>query len=194
MRSVLLALPLTASLALAAPCAAEEARPRRYHASVALLSGYGLQLDSVLSSGLSAYRFGFGTRAGLTAPCGAYLGGTFVTHLGTSVAGTRDGASVLVSTARATYVGPEIGFDFALWNLLLRPYVGTGLLVVVSKTALGSSGFDDNRALYYVAPGGLVAYRRGELLLGVDLRIPIVPAQSTNKWAPAAMLTAGMRY
>ena len=162
--------------------------------SVALLSGYGFQLDSLLSSSVSAYRFGFGTRAGITLPCGAYVGGTFITHVGTSVIGARDGASNLVSIAHDSYLGPEVGYDFTAWGLLLRPYVGTGLLVAFGKTAVGASSIDDTRALYYVAPGGLVAYGMGELLLGVDLRLPIVPAQASKLWAPAAMLTAGMRF
>ncbi len=194
MRAALFALSLAGSLALAAPCSAAESPPKRARVSVALLSGYGFQLDSILASGVSAYRFGFGTRAGITLPCGAYLGGTFITHVGTSILGTRDGASNLVSIAHDSYLGPELGYDFAVWRLLLRPYVGTGVLVAFSKTAVGASSIDDTRALYYVAPGGLVAYGIGELLLGIDLRLPIIPAQASKHWAPAALLTAGMRF
>lgn len=185
---------LLSLLAVSAPCAAEDVPPRRARTSVALLTGYGFQVDSVLSRGVSAYRFGFGTRAGVTLPFGGYVGGLFIMHSGTNVAGTRDGASSYVAIAHDTYLGPEVGFDFSLWRLLLRPYVGSGLLVALGKTAVGSASVSDNHAFFYVAPGGIVAYALGEVLLGLDLRLPLVPAQSSKKWAPAAMVTAGMTF
>lgn len=170
---------------------AEERAPRSAHTSVALLSGYGFQLDSLLSSGVSAYRFGFGTRAGVTLPFGGYVGGTFVAHVGTNVLGTRGGTSTFVAIAHDTYLGPELGYDFALWRLLLRPYVGGGALVALGKTAVGHASASDDNVFFYVAPGALAAYRFGDFFAGLDLRIPIVPALSSNKWAPAAMLVLG---
>jgi hypothetical protein len=169
--------------------------PRRpASTSVSLLAGYGFQVDSVISSGVSAYRFGFGTRAGVTLPFGGYLGGTFITHSGTSVIGARDGRSAYVSIAHDSYLGPEAGFDFALWRLLVRPYVGSGLLVAFGKTAVGPSSVDDDGAFFYVAPGALAAYAHRDLFMGLDLRLPFVPALPSNKWAPTAMLAFGASF
>ncbi len=178
--------------AMTSPCPAADPLPGRSRTSVALLSGYGFQRDSVRSSGVSAYRFGFGTRTGVTLPFGGYVGGTFITHIGTNITGTRDGASTYSAVAHDTYFGPEAGFDLALWHLLLRPYAGAGLLASFGKTTAAASSISDNAAFFYVAPGGLIAYRLAELIMGLDLRLPIVLGQSSKKWAPAAMLTVGM--
>ena len=176
------------------PCRAGEPPPRRARTSVALLAGYGLQLDSVLSSGVSAYRFGFGTRAGVTLPCGGYLGGAFVTHTGTNVAGSRSGASTYVSLAHASYLGPELGFDFEVWRLLLRPSVGSGLLLTLGKTAVATTSVSDDHAFIFVSPGAVVAYRFGEWFVGADLHLPIVPAQPSKQWAATALLTLGTTF
>jgi hypothetical protein len=194
MRALVVSGAFVALLAGSVPCAADDSLARHPRTSVALLSGYGFQLDSVLASGLSAYRFGFGTRAGVTLPFGGYVGGTFVTHVGTNVAGVRSGVTTYVGIAHDSYLGPEAGFDFELRKLLLRPYVGTGALVAFGKTVVRDASVSDNAVFFYVAPGGVVAYRLGDLLLGIDVRIPIVPAQSSNKWAPAALLTLGMTF
>lgn len=177
-----------------ARCAADESRSKSSHTSVALLSGYGFQLDSVVASGVSAYRFGFGTRAGVTLPFGGYVGGTFISHVGTDVTGARSGVTAYVGVAHDSYLGPEFGFDFEPWRLLVRPYVGAGLLVAFGETVVRDAAIHDNRALVYISPGGVVGYRSGELMIGIDLRIPIVPSQSSNKWAPAAMITLGMTF
>ena len=164
-------------------------RPRP---SVALLAGYGLPLEPFRGD-VSPYRFGFGVRAGATFGFGGYLGGTFVKHLGTSRLGTRDGRSYLVTIAHDTYAGPELGWDFAISRrLLLRPFVGGGLLLTLGKTAVGTATVDSDRAWFYVAPGFLTALRFGELFAGIDLRVPIVPAQSVKQWAPTGMLVVGM--
>ncbi len=194
MRSLLTASTVALLGLVGLPCLAGEPPPRRASTSVALLAGYGFQLDSVMTSGVSAYRFGFGTRAGVTLPCGGYLGGAFVTHTGTNVAGERGGASTYVSIAHASHLGPEVGFDFALWRLLLRPTVGSGFLLSLGKTAVARTNLSDNHAYLFVAPGALVAYRFGEAFAGVDLRLPVVPAQPSKEWAATALLTLGTTF
>lgn len=194
MRPLLTASAVALAGLVGVPCLAGEPPARRPSTSVALLGGYGFQLDSVLASGVSAYRFGFGTRAGVTLPCGAYLGGAFVTHTGTNVAGARGGAATYVSIAHASHLGPEIGFDFALWRLLVRPSVGSGLLVSLGKTAVATAEVSDDHAYFFVAPGTLVAYRFGDAFAGVDLSLPIVPAQPSKQWAATALLTLGTTF
>jgi len=165
---------------------------RRAHASVALLAGYGLPVDT-FEGDVSPYRFGFGMRAGATFGFGGYVGGTFMKHVGTSRLGTREGGrSQYVAIAHDTYAGPEIGWDFRLSRVLLRPFVGGGLLLTLGKTAVGSASVSDDHGWFYVAPGVLAAFGFGEVFAGIDLRIPIVPAQSAKQWAPAGMLVVGI--
>jgi len=166
---------------------------RRPRASVALLAGYGLPVDT-FAGDMSPYRFGFGARAGATFPVGAYVGGTFVKHVGTRRLGTREGGTTAyVAIAHDTLVGPEIGWDVSLSRrIFLRPFVGGGLLLTLGKTAVGSASISDDHAWFYLAPGLLAAHRSGDLFVGIDLKMTIVPAQSVKQWAPAGMLVLGM--
>ncbi|HSO35196.1 MAG TPA: hypothetical protein VLT33_21860 [Labilithrix sp.] len=187
MRRALVTLSFVFASMLTRGAAAQEA-PR---GSVALLSGYGMVVDH-FKGDMSPYRFGFGMRAGVTFGSGGYLGGTFVKHLGTSRLGTREGGPHFVAVAHDTYAGPELGWDFRGPRALVRPFVGGGLLLTLGKTSAGGASLSEDHAWFYVAPGVLAAVRFGELFAGVDLRVPIVPAQPAKQWAAAAMLVLGM--
>lgn len=202
MRVALVSLALALGSTLSSVAAAQDGPPlqltapeigRRPRASVALLAGYGLPVDT-FAGDMSPYRFGLGVRAGATFPVGAYVGGTFVKHLGTRRLGAREGGgTTYVAIAHDTLVGPEIGWDISLSRrILLRPFVGGGLLLTLGKTAVGSASISDDHAWFYLAPGLLAAHRFGELFVGVDLRMTIVPAQSVKQWAPAGMLALGI--
>ena len=164
----------------------------RSHTSVAILAGYGLPIDT-FKGDMSPYRVGFGVRAGVTFGSGVYIGGTFVKHVGTVQVGTRGGdPPAYLAIAHATYAGPELGWELRTPHLLLRPFVGSGVLFTLGKTSVIGASVSDEHAWFFVAPGGLAALRLGELFAGVDLRLPIVPAQTVKQWAPAAMLVVGL--
>ena len=191
MRFALVALSFALASTLARGAAAqEEGGPPR--GSVALLAGYGMPVDH-FKGDMSPYRFGLGMRAGVTFGCGGYLGGTFVKHVGTSRLGTReDGRSEYVAVVHDTYAGPELGWDFRRYRTLVRPFVGGGMLLTLGKTTVGGASHSEDRAWFFVAPGVLAALRFGELFAGIDLRVPIVPAQPAKQWALAGMLVVGM--
>ena len=187
MRRALATLGFALASTLARGAAAQDAA----RGSVALLAGYGMTVDH-FKGDMNPYRFGFGMRAGVTFGCGGYLGGTFVKHRGTSRLGTREGGPDFVAVAHDTYAGPELGWDFRRARTLIRPFVGGGLLVTLGKTAVGGASVSEDRARLYIAPGVLAAVRFGELFAGLDLRVPMVPAQPARQWAAAAMLVLGM--
>ena len=164
----------------------------RARPSVALLAGYGFQLDTFGASGFSAYRFGFGARAGVTLASHLYLGGVFIAHVGTSISATGDGGATYAAYAHDTYAGPEVGYDIDLGRVLLRGFVGTGLLAEIGKTSVRQWSVSDDHAFFFVSGGALAAYRVGDMLFGLDLRMPLTPAQSSSAWAPTAMISVGM--
>jgi hypothetical protein len=175
-------------LLLSRVAAAEEA-----HWNVALLGGYGAPASTYKGDDTNPYGWGFGTRAGYTFSRHAYVGGIFVKHTGTNVVGTRQyGEPQYAAIAHQTYVGPELGWDFVPSRFVLRPQLGIGLLVTLGKTSVGAASASENKAWFYVAPGGLVAYRFGALSVGVDLRALMVPAERVTLWAPTVMLAVGM--
>lgn len=182
----------SAALVLLAIASRTDAAPRAPRGpSVAALAGYALEVGTAATGGLDAYRFGLGARAGTTLPCRVYVGGSFVVHFGSEVLAEGPGGSTYEAREHAAYGGGEIGYDLALGRVLLRPYVGLGLLGVVEHTTVRSASAGRRDAYLYVAPGATAAYRVGAWFAGVDLRAAIAPAEAPTAWAPALMLVAG---
>jgi hypothetical protein len=180
-----------ATTASAAEQGVTVARALRDGPSVAALVGYGFQLDTIAAGGVSAYKFGIGSRVGTTFPFHLYLGGTLIAFLGEVVSASGAGGSTYDAHYHVAYGGPEAGYDFNVGRFLLRPYLSFGLLAAVGHTTVRATSAGERDALFYAAPGGLVAYRVQALFFGVDVRFAIPPAQASAKWAPAAMLTFG---
>jgi hypothetical protein len=184
---------ILSSVPAAAAESAEPIRAPNTGPSVAMLGGYGLQLNTIASGGVSAYRLGVGTRVGTTLPFHLYVGGTLVAFFGGAVSASGEGGAFYDAHYHVTYGGAEAGYDVNLGRVLLRPYVGFGLLAAIGHTTVGTTSIGENEPFLYVAPAGLVAYRVRAMFFGLDVRMAIPPAQPSTAWAPAAMLHVGVQ-
>jgi hypothetical protein len=112
------------------------------------------------------YGFAIGARFGKTLDNHLYLGGSLVYGFGESGSTTTlagpNGASVTVNTngPSSFYLGPEVGYDFDVRPVVLRPYIGLGPAFVASTTRL------------VVWPGFTVSYEipHSIAFVGGDLR------------------------
>jgi hypothetical protein len=171
---------LATSRSNAATPEAPEAEPARGKVAIAGLVGQGIGFSHADEG---PYRLGFGVRAGITLPQRVYLGGTFVYHGGTS----RDGAS-----GNVFYLGGEAGYDFGTGPVVVRPYIGLGILSArASVSRLGYSA-SDSKSYLYVAPGVAVHFLLGERwFIGGDARVLTVPSEDSDSWNVSFLATFG---
>jgi hypothetical protein len=165
----------------------------RARTSVALLGGYGVQLDTLIRENLvSSYGPGMGARWGVTLARRFYVGGTFVTHLGTlSLASDTANDSTYRGSYHRSYFGPEVGLDVHAGPVLLRPWIGTGAVIAIERTSVRQFQREDDALRFYVQPGFLGGIELDRWLVGLDLRIPIVPAEEATRWAPTLFFVLG---
>lgn len=128
---------------------------------------------------------GVGLRAGYTLPMRVYLGATFVYQHGSSFGPVR---------AYAFYPGAEVGYDASLGPVVLKPYLGAGLLVAkvtgLSGLGAGAAG-GESFALW---PGVAATYEipKSPAFVGADARLLI----ATRGGDPSLglFLTGGARF
>ena len=120
------------------------------------------------------YGFGVGARVGYTFRTPIYVGANFMYHQGGDVPGSE----------RALYPSAEVGYDIGVGPLLIRPYVGAGLLVRDAAT---------NTGLVY--PGATIAYyiKDTPLYVGADGRVLLPTGDDANR-AVAISGTAGVNF
>jgi hypothetical protein len=120
------------------------------------------------------YGFGVGARVGYTFRTPIYVGGNFMYHQNGDVPGSE----------RAFYPSAEVGYDVGIGPLLLRPYVGAGLLV---RDAASNTGL--------VYPGATVAYliKDTPAFVGADGRVLLPTGDDANR-AIAISGTAGVNF
>jgi hypothetical protein len=135
----------------------------------------GLQLGAGVGFGTQeSYGFGVGAKAGYTFNNRAYLGGIADYHVGN----TTDVAGQTVKS-RTWYVGPEVGYDFGIGGVILRPTVGFGL-AVRNESAHGSIlNSSDTTSRAYVAPGASLIYPIKNFFVGGDARL-MFTTEETN--------------
>ena len=121
--------------------------------SAAVLAGYASE----------SLKIGFGVQAGYTI-YGVYLGATFVYHLGTS-----EGSA----SAHVLYPGAEVGYDFFVEGVVVRPYVGVDYALFT--VSLGSQS--TSKGYLGLHPGLHVDYAVPEtpVFVGVDGRVLLIP-------------------
>ena len=174
---------LVAALLVATPAAGGET-------SIGLLGGYASEVRRLRRSGDTFYGWGIGTRVEHRFEAGFYLGGAFVMHRGTSNRASDDaGVSTYRFDRHATYVGPEMGWDFRRRSFFLRPYAGAGAWLVIARTAVRNRELRDDGYSAYVMPGLLAGYRGATWHTGLDLRVPISTGLAISEAAPTVFLS-----
>ncbi|HET9990425.1 MAG TPA: hypothetical protein VFQ65_17960, partial [Kofleriaceae bacterium] len=93
--------------------------------------------DAMLGVGSEHLDLGLGVRGGKTLDNRVYLGGLVVYHLGSSASASA-GGTMVTSSVSGFYLGPEVGYDFALKpGLVVRPYIGLGLAEASASSSAG---------------------------------------------------------
>jgi hypothetical protein len=128
--------------------------------------------------------FGLGVRAGKTLANHIYVGGSLVYQIGESNDGSASvnapGVSSNTSYSSGVsgfYVGPEGGYDFDLKYVVLRPYLGLGILWWTASASAGGVSASTTDTKFVVWPGASVVWNvpDSNFFLGGDLRFVSVP-------------------
>ena len=161
----------SASLPAAEPAPHERSRPA--------LDDGRFSISPLVGFGTNNLELGAGVRAGAAAIAPhLWVGGTFVFHNGTSASGTVANNVHWEVSSSLIYFGPEVGYDFELGSVIVRPYggVGPGLFRVSSVSANISASETATKLLVWT--GGTVLYgiRNTSFFVGADARLLTVPA------------------
>jgi len=143
--------------------------------SVAGLLGYGINnISAGGTDSFNIYGFGIGARGGYTLPFNLYVGGLAQYNFGSSYNFPSPlGGSVSLS-GRIFMIGPEVGYDFAVQQFTVRPYMGLGL-----GFAGGDLKFNDSTTKASIWPGVQGVYNITEqAFAGLDLRYTILFADT----------------
>jgi hypothetical protein len=150
---------------------------------IGLLAGYGFG---------NYWGLGVGARAGvLTFGEELYFGGAAQYFFG-STTSTDGGLSGLYEVAGKRVVGgAEAGFEAKIDSVHVRPYLGVGLSVLLTRTCDEGLCGDDTKLGGTLGPGALITWHSGPLFVGGDLRYVVVLGDSGDS-APQLMATAGL--
>lgn len=162
--------------------------------SVALLLGYGLNLDSDATGDLNPFGLGFGVRGGYNID-EIYVGARILFFLGESES-TLGGGEASFNELTLGLVG---GYDLEMSGLLVRPELGLGLAISsaeISVVGLPGGGTQDfSSEDIYVAPGVTVLHDLSpDMFVGGELSIPIILADPDAVLGLTIMLTGGMAF
>jgi hypothetical protein len=124
--------------------------------------------------------FGMGLRGGKTLDNHIYVGGSFLYQVGESPGPW---------STSAFYGGPEVGYDFDLRVLVVRPYMGLGLFSWTSSIVGPAAGGSTSTTQVVAWPGCSVIWNvpRSDFFVGGDLRVVTVPGGSVGLYALAGL-------
>lgn len=197
--------PTAAAPVAAGPPAAESPEPgvpgdkpeRRI--SVAVIAGVGINETKIkdeggneTKDGVSTHGAGVGLRGGYTLPMKVYVGAAFVYHLG----GSKD-ADQVKYTGSTFYVGPEVGYDFELGPIVLRPYAGLGYGSAKAKAeAGGTTLLERDEGGFAIWPGVMARYPIDMFFVGADARYALITGTDkiTNASGPGVFATLGASF
>jgi hypothetical protein len=142
---------------------------------------------AMLGFASDVYQGGIGARFGKSLDMHLYIGGSFVYHFGEStsipVANPATGQIYTGSASTsAFYTGPEVGYDFDLRAVVLRPYMGIGVAnIMYSQSAnvpgVPGASYSTSNLRFVVWPGCTVNWTipHSSFFIGGDVRVVSVP-------------------
>ncbi len=148
----------------------------------------------LMGYGSNYFGLGLGARAGFTLPAKVYVGATFMVHLGATYGyGGYLGSSYEVSS-RVMYPAGEVGYDFHVGPVTIRPYAGVGIAFITASSSLGgqSASATDSSLLLY--PGATAHWNipRTAFFVGGDTRMAILTRGGDPSFGLYA--TAGLKF
>lgn len=167
--------------------------------SVAVIAGIGINETKIedeggneTKEGVSTHGAGVGLRGGYTLPMKVYVGAAFVYHLG----GSKD-ADQVKYTGSTFYVGPEVGYDFELGPVVLRPYAGLGYGAAKAKAEAGGATLvERDEGGFAIWPGLMARYPIDAFFVGADARYALITGTDkiTNASGPGIFATLGASF
>ncbi len=187
-----------ASSAETAEAAPPGDKPER-RISIAVIAGIGINETKIkdeggneTKDGVSTHGAGIGLRGGYTLPMKVYIGAAFVYHLG----GSKDAEQVKYSGS-TFYVGPEVGYDFEIGPVVLRPYAGLGYGKAKAKAeAGGTTLIERDEGGFAVWPGVTARYPIDTFFVGADARYALITGTDkiTNASGPGVFAMVGASF
>jgi Outer membrane protein beta-barrel domain len=156
-------------------------------------SGKGISVAPLLGFGTNHLNFGFGARAGYTLPQKVYIGATFMYHLGVSESYGLFGQTNEVSS-KVFYPAGEVGYDFRVGPVTIRPYAGVGVVFISSSVTIGnqSASNTENSLALYPAVTAQFNIPHSDFFVGGDTRILILTRGGDPSFGLFA--TGGMKF
>lgn len=151
------------------PVAGDDKGPSRRRPEEARWTSRPIALTAQGGYAAENLRIGFGLRVGYSIFDQFYVGASFVYHLGTRFGDTTFGGY---------YPAGEIGYDYHVQGVTIRPYTGVGMFVT---TVSGSSNvvLKGGNALA-VYPGAQIDYQLGPGFIGIDGRVLFILQTGTS--------------
>jgi hypothetical protein len=143
----------------------------------AALDDQSFTVAPLLGFGTDNLDFGVGLRAGKVALGEhVWLGGSAIYHLGHGSSGTVNGVRY-ESSSSALFVGPEVGYDFPVGPVVLRPYGGIGLAAFSASASAGGVRASDTVTKLVIWPGVTALYglSGSRFFVGGDTHLVTVP-------------------
>jgi hypothetical protein len=143
-----------------------------------------ISVAAMLGYSSDEMNFGVGVRAGKTLENHIYVGGNLVYQIGESSSGSTSVSAPGVaanssysSGISGLYVGPEGGYDFDLKYVVVRPYLGLGILWWTASVSAGGVSASTTDTKFVAWPGATVVWNAPDsaFFLGADLRFVSVP-------------------
>jgi hypothetical protein len=131
----------------------------------------------LLGFGTENLELGVGVRAGKSSFVEhLWVGGTAVYHAGHSVSGAANGVRYEASSS-VVYFGPEVGYDFEVGPVIVRPYGGIGLAALSASATTAGVSASDTVTKLVIWPGATVLYglTGSRFFVGGDTRLLTVP-------------------
>jgi len=154
------------------------------------VEGHRWNVAPLFGYGTNSYNIGIGARAGYTFEQQIYVGGTFMYHFGEQTAVVGQGVSETQS--RFYYPAGEVGYDFGIGPMLLRPYGGIGVLFGRNSVSVNGIEATNTQSALMLYPGLTAQYMfpNSPAFVGADMR-GLIPVQNLDpSFAIAA--TAGL--
>lgn len=137
-------------------------------------SGKAFVAAPLMGFGSNHYGFGMGARAGYTFPQKVYVGGTFMYHFGSSYGyGGLAGADI---STRILYPAAEVGYDFHVGPVTIRPYAGVGVAFATASSSFAGESTSSTDSSLLIYPGATAHWNipRSDFFVGGDTRIAIL--------------------
>jgi hypothetical protein len=154
--------------------------------------GKAFLVAPLMGFGSNHFGFGLGARAGYTLPQNVYVGGTFMYHLGSSY-GYGGLGGVDVST-HVLYPAGEVGYDFHVGPVTIRPYAGVGIAFLTASSTIAGQSASSTDSSLLIYPGATAHWNipRSDFFVGGDTRIAVLTRGGDPSFGLYA--TAGLKF